>query len=378
MINACPPVPSLAETIAIVDDEPANLTVLEATLSRAGYRVVLFPRGELALAAAREEPPDLGLFDVRMPGMDGYELCRRFKADERLRDIPLIFVSALSATEDIAAGFECGGVDYIAKPYREPEVLARVKTHLALRKAYLELADQHARLQSLEQHRDSLVHMLVHDLRGPLQVIGGYLELLEEGGGIVGQRDPAERNCLQLAIQHTQHLDLMVSTVVNLSRMESEAIPLHRRPVAIREIYEAAQMLALPPQARQEIGVRIAESCPLLLCDLEVSARILANLLGNALKHTPDRTQIEFGAEPHPAGGRLWVRDRGPGIPRQYHQLIFEKFGVAAQPRDQRPASTGFGLAFCKLAVEAQGGSIGVESEPGQGSTFWFTLPAAG
>jgi len=363
-------------TIAIVDDEPANLNVLEATLSRAGYRVVLFPRGELALAAAQEEPPDLGLFDVRMPGLDGYELCRRFKADERLRDIPIIFVSALSATEDIAAGFECGGVDYIAKPYREPEVLARVRTHVALRKAYLELADQHTRLQRLEQYRDSLVHMLVHDLRGPLQVIRGYLELIEEGL-VAGRADPADLDNLQTAIQNTQLLDLMVSTVVHLSRMDSQSIPLQRQPLAIRDLYQAAHALVFPPTARTEVGVRIAESCPRVQCDLDVSSRILANLLGNARKHTPDGTSIEFGAEPHATGVRLWVRDQGPGIPAQYHELIFEKFGVAARPREQRPASTGFGLTFCKLAVEAQGGTIGVESAPGQGSTFWFTLPAA-
>jgi len=142
--------PPPAKTIAIVDDQPENLNVLEAALARAGYRVVVFPRGELALAAAREEPPDLGLFDVRMPDLDGYELCRRFKADERLRDIPILFISALSATEDIAAGFECGGVDYIAKPFHEVEVLARVRTHLALRQAYLELAKAFERIKTLQ------------------------------------------------------------------------------------------------------------------------------------------------------------------------------------------------------------------------------------
>ncbi len=137
-------------TITVVDDEPENLSVLEATLSWAGYRVTVFPRGELALAAAVEEPPDLGLFDVRMPGLDGHELCRRFKTDERLCDIPIIFISALSATEDIAAGFACGGVDYITKPVREVEVLARVRTHLALRRAYLELASAYERIQTLQ------------------------------------------------------------------------------------------------------------------------------------------------------------------------------------------------------------------------------------
>ena len=150
MIPASAPVTPSSVTIALVDDEPVNLNVLEATLSRVGYRVVVFPRGEWALAAAREEPPDLGLFDVRMPGMDGYELCRRFKADDRLRDIPIIFISALSATQDIAAGFECGGVDYIAKPIHEVEVLARVRTHLALRRAYLELAKALERIKTLQ------------------------------------------------------------------------------------------------------------------------------------------------------------------------------------------------------------------------------------
>lgn len=150
MLNPSASASPATGTIAIVDDEPENLSVLEATLSRAGYRVAVFPRGELALAAAGEEPPDLGLFDIRMPGLDGHELCCRFKADERLCDIPIIFISALSATEDIAAGFACGGVDYIAKPIREVEVLARVRTHLALRRAYLELASAFERIQTLQ------------------------------------------------------------------------------------------------------------------------------------------------------------------------------------------------------------------------------------
>ncbi len=137
-------------TVTVVDDEPENLYLLEAMLSRVGYQVAAFPHAELAWAAACEEPPDLGLFDVRMAGVDGYELCRRFKADERLHEIPIIFVSALSSAEDIAAGFECGGVDYITKPIREVEVLARVRTHLAVRHAYLELAKALTRIKTLQ------------------------------------------------------------------------------------------------------------------------------------------------------------------------------------------------------------------------------------
>ena len=139
----------------IIDDEPDNLNVLEAALSQAGYRVSVFPRGELALAAAQAEPPDLVLLDIWMPGMDGYEVCRRFKSSDVLRPIPILFISALSSVEDIAKGFNNGGVDYIAKPFREPEVLARVRTHLALHRAYAELAGQHEQMRRTQEQLQS-------------------------------------------------------------------------------------------------------------------------------------------------------------------------------------------------------------------------------
>ncbi len=140
-----------ASTVMIVDDEPDNLNVLEAALSQAGYRLAVFPCGRLAFAAAQAVPPDLVLLDIRMPGMGGYDVCRRFKADERLHPIPIIFISAQSAAEDIATGFACGGVDYIAKPFREAEVLARVRNQLALRGAYSELAGQYEQIKRTQE-----------------------------------------------------------------------------------------------------------------------------------------------------------------------------------------------------------------------------------
>ncbi|MCX7002457.1 MAG: hybrid sensor histidine kinase/response regulator [bacterium] len=358
-MNATTAAPTPAGTIIAVDDKPENLNVLEALLTHAGYRTALFPRGELALAAAREEPPDLVLLDIRMPDMDGYEVCRRFKADERLRPIPIIFISALSATEDIAAGFACGGVDYITKPFREPELLARVHTHIALRAAYATLAAQHAQLQVLERHRDTLVH----------------IDILKESSA--GTLPAEDLDCLRAAIHGTHQLSRMVSTVVDLSRMETEKIPLHQAAVTVHEILHAALTQTCDPSSPRPLAVQIADTCPDLWCDGTLCTRIVANLLANALKYTPREREIVLGAAPDPDGVRIWVQDHGPGIPAQYHQRIFEKFGVADLAIDHRPVSTGLGLAFCKLAVEAHGGHIGVESQPGQGSTFWFTLPAA-
>ncbi len=366
--------PAPPAVVAIVDDERENLNVLEALLSHAGYRTVLFPRGELALASFHDEPPDIILLDIRMPGMDGYELCRRLKADAALAPIPVIFISALTATEDITAGFSCGGVDYIAKPFREQEVLSRVRTHLALRQAYVSLAAQHARQHALEHHRDTLVHMLVHDLRSPLQILLLRLEIITAAGDKTMTADTLAN--LHGAIHCTQLLGRMVSTAIDLSRMEDEGIHLNPQPVTVRELFAAARVQSLSPGSTR-VTEQIAGACPRLLCDAEVTARILANLLANALKYSPRDSGIELGAEPAAGGVRVWVRDQGPGIPAEHQRRIFEKFGTLDQPTDKRMPSTGLGLAFCKLAVEAQGGAIGVESGPGGGSTFWVTLPAA-
>ena len=176
-------------TVVIVDDEPENLNVLETMLSHAGYRVAAFPRGALALAAAREEPPELILLDISMPEMDGYEVCRRCKADARLRHIPIIFLSALTEMSDKARAFEVGGVDYVPKPFAQAEVLARVGTHLRLYRHQLhlealvaqrvaELAEVCSRLQLWDGAKNQWLRVLSNEMRTPLNGVIGIAELL--------------------------------------------------------------------------------------------------------------------------------------------------------------------------------------------------------
>ena len=132
--------------VLIVDDTPANLRLLSQMLAEQGYHVRPVPDGPLALAAVRAEPPDLILLDIRMPEMDGYQVCEQLKADARTRDIPIIFISALDATQDKVRAFHTGGVDYITKPFQAAEVLARVETHLALRRLQWQLLEANERM----------------------------------------------------------------------------------------------------------------------------------------------------------------------------------------------------------------------------------------
>ena len=155
-------------SVLIVDDTIDTLRLLSDLLGEHGYDVRAVTNGRQALQAVERDPPDLILLDIGMPEMDGYEVCRHLRASERTQDVPVIFITALADTADKVRAFEAGGVDYVTKPFQVEEVLARVKAHVALRRAQAELADSFTRLRALEQLRDDLVHMVVHDMRSPL------------------------------------------------------------------------------------------------------------------------------------------------------------------------------------------------------------------
>ncbi|RLB29652.1 MAG: hypothetical protein DRG87_06730 [Deltaproteobacteria bacterium] len=140
-------------TVMVVDDSPDNLTVLEKMLREQGYRVVAFPRGDLALKAAARKPPDLILLDIMMPGMDGFAVCERLKADATLKEIPVLFISGLSETRDKLKAFSAGGVDYVTKPFQPEEVRVRVKTHLQLRDLRVQLEKHNRRLEDLVEEK---------------------------------------------------------------------------------------------------------------------------------------------------------------------------------------------------------------------------------
>jgi two-component system sensor histidine kinase/response regulator len=176
-------------TIMIIDDEPDNLNVLGVMLRQKGWNVRAFPRGKMALVAAADERPDLVLLDIRMPEMDGYEVCRLFKADERLRSIPIIFLSAFSEPSDKVRAFAAGGVDYVTKPFAEIEVLARSETHLQLHRHQFhleelvhqrvrELAEANRRLSIWEDAKNEWLNTISHEMRTPLVGVLGITELL--------------------------------------------------------------------------------------------------------------------------------------------------------------------------------------------------------
>ncbi len=211
-----------APNILVVDDTPANLELLSGMLKGRGYKVRAAVSGKLALQAARNDPPDLILLDINMPEMNGYEVCAELKSDDKLKDIPVIFLSALTETMDKVKAFGIGGVDYITKPFQFEEVEARVETHLELRRQKSRLQESYNELGELKKLRDNLVNLLIHDLRPPLTSICDQLELVKEKERTAMSADSAGR--LAETVKTAKQLLQMVGTVLDKGRLE-EVIP---------------------------------------------------------------------------------------------------------------------------------------------------------
>ena len=360
-------------SILMVDDNPVNLQVLNSMLKQSGWRPRPVTSGQLGLQAARNEPPDLVLLDVNMPEMNGYEVCEQLKADTRLAGIPVIFVSALGETMDKVRGFAVGGVDYITKPFQLDEVRARVTAHLELRRQRRELQASYDKLCESERLRDSLVHMIVHDLRSPLTAISAYLQLFgqeaKEKLGAETQEDIAS------AMHATRNMVRMINGILDVSKMEAQMMKLDLRECDLVQVVgQSLDDLESLVGARRLAFERPAAPAR-VLADQEIVSRIVQNLLANAMRFTPADGEIRVGVVVEAEHVRVFVADTGPGIPPDFRESIFDKFVQLDGSALHRNRTTGLGLAFCKLAVEAHGGRIGVDSELGKGSSFWFTLP---
>jgi two-component system sensor histidine kinase/response regulator len=366
MTNADKAVPS--PSILLVDDTVENLRLLAGMLATRGFDTRPVTSGAEALAAIAHEIPDLILLDVTMPGMNGFEVCARVRERPECHDVPIIFLTALTDVSDKVKGFAAGGVDFITKPFHVEEVVARVTTHVALRRSRQELAESFTRLQALEKSRDDLVKMIVHDMRGLLTVVLANLELARPD--ITGEAAAD----VDAAVRAANDVTHMSNTLLDVSRLEEGKMPLNRAPCDLAAVARESRdsMSALDTTRTIEV---VAAGPVTASCDQDLILRVINNLVSNAVKHTPSggRLQIEVSARPGVA--RVAVRDEGRGVPAEIRGRLFEKF-AGVHTKDRKAVhSAGLGLAFCKLAVEAHGGTIGVEDAVPKGSVFAFELP---
>lgn len=359
--------------VLIVDDDVRNRALLNDLLVSQGFEVTEAESGTAALAQVLETAPHAILLDVMMPGLNGFEVCRRLKADPATAAIPVLLVTAMHDRESRLQGIEAGANDFLTKPIDIKEVVLRTRNAVYTKQLHDRIQDDLLALRKLEKLRDNLTHMIVHDMRSPLMGISGNLDILEMNLG--SGMEANNKQCLEEARMSASTLVEMIGSLLDVSRMESGEMPLHKESCHIKTVVEhAVQWLGGILRQTPVVIEAPTEEHP-VVCDTTLIQRVVANLLANARKYSPQDASIRVLIQQIEKAIKICVMDQGPGIAPEYHARIFEKFGQVETDGSQKRYSTGLGLTFCKLAVEAHGGRIGVESTLGHGSVFWFTLP---
>lgn len=404
------------DTLLIVDDMPDNISVLLAFLSKSGFKVLVTPNGEQGIKTAEYARPDLILLDVMMPGIDGFEVCQRLKAQTGTRDIPIIFMTALADTVDKVKGFTLGAADYITKPIQQEEVLARVTTHLNLHKLQRQLQTQkqqlheqnqllqeeiNARMQienslqqtaimlsertwQLEQQTtelekrnmelDAFAHTVAHDLKNPLNAVISLTDLLLSTCPTDNPPNSKWKERLQWVAHAGQKMLSIVNALLLLAGI-SKQTTIIIEPLDMTQIVKQMIQQQVDTFAEVQCGISVPEHWPSALGYTPWVEEIWANYLSNGLKYGGQPPRLELGAQSQENGMiRFWVRDNGPGLSMEDQRKLFTPF---TRLHKSRAEGHGLGLSIVQQIAEKLGGQVGVESSPGQGSLFYFTLPAA-
>ncbi len=356
--------------LLIVDDKPTNLKMLFTYLRSLNFKVFVAQNGSEALIRVDRVQPDIILLDVMMPKMDGFETCRRLKANEKTRDIPVIFMTARTETVDKVKGFELGAVDYIAKPVQQEEVLARINAHLKLRKLQKELESKNIELQQQNDELEAFGHTVAHDLKNPLNSINGYLDYILED--FSPELDSEVLEVLQNVKKSSSKMVNIIDALLLLA--SSRHLDVAMEPLNMGKIVSHVQERLSYMMQQYEAKIIMPSDWLIGRGYAPWIEEVWTNYISNGLKYGGSPPLLKLGVSPDAKGFfRFWVHDNGQGLTPEQQSRLFVPFSRIGQSRVE---GHGLGLSIVQRIVEKSGGQVGVESEVGQGSTFYFTLPA--
>ena len=368
--------------ILIADDLQDNLNIVKAVLGYKGYQVDTAKNGKQVLEQVERRLPDLILLDIQMPEMNGMEACRQLKANPRFKAVPVIFLTAKADSYDVVDGFKTGAVDYITKPFNTMELLARVQTHLELKKSRDLLAEKNRYLEvmssglsRLNHEKNDFMDIAAHDLKNPLTTIKGLADFLRQTNDIPPE---SVKVILENIIKSAERMFAIVRNLLDVNAIESGnfrfAPSLVDMEDAVRDLVHQYEYQA----AQKNVQFRLQTNASALVSvNPDSFTQILDNLLSNALKFSPHNSEITVSVSKAEGKVRCAIQDRGQGLTEEDKSKLFGKFTqLSAQPTAGEQSS-GLGLFIVKKLVEAMNGTVWCESEFGKGATFIVEFPAA-
>lgn len=359
------------KTILIIEDSKPNLELLDFALSKKKYSVVTAYNGTLGLQKARETQPDLILLDINLPDSSGFDICKTLKEKPEYANVPIIFISANSDAQHLIKGFEAGGADYILKPLKLPEILARVKTHLKI--SHLIRLEKHYNeaLKEANTEINKLLGVATHDLRNPLVSIRGLTEYLLESEVSTDQKE-----LLDSIHDASETLLFLIENLLDYSSVEAGIVNLTCEPTDILKLIEKAVKLHAITANKKNITlvVKNIHCTQPIQADNKRISQVIDNLITNAIKFSPFKTTITIIVEQDKDKTYIKVQDQGPGIPKDEMHKLFTSFGQTSVRPTNNEQSTGLGLVICRKIVESHQGTITARNHEQGGAEFLVTL----
>jgi two-component system, sensor histidine kinase and response regulator len=354
--------------ILIVADDRSKVLYLTDILSPEGYQVADVNSGAAALEHYARIEPDLVLLDVELPGPNVFEVCHALRNGHGADGAPIIFITSESDPLEVVEGLAAGGVDYLSKPFRKPEILARIRVHLLNR---LRLAQLHKD----DKAKNRLLCMAAHDLRNPLVSIRALTNLLRIG--TVGEVTSKQRDLLDTVYDASQAMLELVNDLLDVSVLEARELKLTLTPTSVAKLVVASVRLNNATAADKGSFI-VWQPGPLpeeLALDGPKVRQVLSNLLDNAIKFSPPGSTITVAAELTTSHCSIVVRDQGPGILESERTRLFKDFSRTSVKPTGGESSTGLGLSICYKIMQAHAGSIRATNVPAGGAEFRITFP---
>ncbi|MBN2348939.1 MAG: hybrid sensor histidine kinase/response regulator [Bacteroidales bacterium] len=358
----------LNSEILIVDDEPANIFFLENLLLNEGYKVTTASSGRECIRVLSNFIPDVILLDIMMPEMDGLDVLDNIMHDSRLKEIPVIMVTAKTESLDVEQALDKGAMEYIKKPIDEIELLARIRASLRIKK-------QEDHLKDLVKSKEEFIKIISQDLRTPFTSISGYAEMLYYDAALATTLDKEHKDFLKFIIDTSNNVVSYFNKLLNWTNIEAKEINLKITPSKLSRIVNASRIILQKEISEKELSV-VSEIDDNFTVNIDETyfGQVVRNLLSNAVKYTSKGGKIRIFIRTQNTQTQLVISDNGVGIRNITPEEMFSKKINKSTRGTQGETGTGIGLGICKKIIDAHGFQITFKSEIAEGTDVIITL----